>query len=108
MHVDVYAFMASALEATGVFDRAQTILMRSGSAVHYPVSQSTNRGLGSRLASPPRPVTMWWSQGWLFVFIGDDPNLDLETFHIPYLLVIQGAPWRPLSHPHAHGRLTFL
>jgi hypothetical protein len=98
-HVDVYVFATSAFEATDMFDRAQTFLLRSGSAVHYPVSQSTDRGLGSRLPSPARAITMWWSQGWLFVFIADDPSLDLETFHIPYLLAIQGGAAAPVESP---------
>ena len=52
--------------------------------------------------SPPdRQGVLWWCQGWLFVFIADDPAFDLDSFRIQHLTMVQGILMsEPGSVPH--------
>jgi hypothetical protein len=91
--VDVYAYEVPVIEQQALFDAV-------GGAIDHGEFQSRSKvsvfdGTAHRMTcsfSPPdRQGILWWCQGWLFVFIADDPAFDLDGFRIQYLTQIRGV-----------------
>jgi hypothetical protein len=97
--VDIYVCNVSEDEEQGVI-RAAVQAVQAGSYA-APDVRGINHGFLETLSltygSPPRHAWLWWSQGWLFVFITDDNSIDLESFQRAYLTRVQAPPLSPIE-----------
>jgi hypothetical protein len=97
--VDVYVCRVTAEEEQGVMRAA----IEAAQAASYaaPAADGVNHGFLETLSltygSPPRHAWLWWSQGWLFVFVTEDDSIDLESFQRAYLTRVQAPQPSPIE-----------
>lgn len=88
--VEVFAYEVPATEQDVLFQTAENAIGSTG----YKTLSSHRGGdtLSSRMVfsiSPPnKRGWMWWSRGWLFVFITRDSSVDLGSFKSDFLSAI--------------------
>jgi hypothetical protein len=91
--VDVYAYEVPAAEQEALFEAASGAIdageFQSRSKISY--FDGTSHRMTYSFSPPDRQGILWWCQGWLFVFIADDPAFDLDGFRTQYLTQIQAV-----------------
>jgi hypothetical protein len=90
--VDVYAYELPAIEQQALFDAVGGAIDHGefGSRSKVSVFDGTAHRMTYSFSPPDRQGILWWCQGWLFVFIADDPAFDLDGFRTQYLTQIRG------------------
>jgi hypothetical protein len=97
--VDISVCNVSENEEQGVMRAA----VEAAQAVSYaaPDARGINYGfldyMGLTYGAPSRHAWLWWSQGWLFVFVTEDNSIDLESFQRAYLTQVQPPPLSPIE-----------
>lgn len=92
--VDVYVYEVPSTEQQALFDAAGAAIDAGSFQSRSKLSMfdATSHRMTFSFSPPHRQGILWWCQGWLFVFIADDPTFDLDGFRKQYLTGIQGPP----------------
>lgn len=92
--IDVYAYEVAAAEQAAVFQGASDAIdaVSYSTKVSGQIDDGTSHRLSFTVSPPELQGRMWWSRGWLFVFMADKHSLDLDAFQRQYLTTIAAQP----------------
>lgn len=97
--IDVYICNVAAEEEHAVVQGAADAVQAGGYS--NPEIRGISNGfldyLSLSFGPPEKHAWLWWSQGWLFVFVTEDDSIDLESFQRAYLTRVQAAAPSPIE-----------
>lgn len=91
--IDVFVYEVPAEEQNAVFQAAEDAINAGGysSTSHSAMDDGIVHRMTFSFSPPERHGLMWWCKGWLFVFIADDDQADLNGFQRDYATLIQAT-----------------
>lgn len=97
--IDVYVCPVAAEEEHAVVQGAAEAVQAGGYS--SPDIRGITNGflhyMNLSFGPPAKHAWLWWSQGWLFVFVTEDNSIDLESFQRTYLTRIQAPRPSPIE-----------